>query len=149
MQEKSLCLAAIVSKYHTVLSHALDQLPPTKIQTITIHPDAPWYNDEIAVEKRLRRRLERKWRRSHLECDRLHYMYQCGVVNQLIRKSKVKYYSTLIQENAHDSRVLFKTVNRLLQKNLEIPIQLPTIIETLQIHSQTFSPPKSSASVVK
>ena len=67
--------------------------------------------------KRLRRKLERKWRRSRLECDRLEYIQQYGRVNQLLRSSKEAYYSKFVEENSTDSRKLFKSVNMLLYRN--------------------------------
>ena len=82
-------------------------------RTVTLHPNAPWYNDDIALEKRLRRRLERKWCTTRLESDRSRYLQKCGMVNALICRSKENYYSTLIQENAHDPKVLFKVVDRI------------------------------------
>ena len=40
----------------------LDRLAPKRTRTIVIRPNAPWYNEEIAIQKRKRRRLERKWK---------------------------------------------------------------------------------------
>ena len=59
----------------------------------------------------------RKWRRSRLECDRLKYIHQCGIVNHLLRSSKEAYYSKFVKENSSDSRKLFKSVNMLLYRN--------------------------------
>ena len=51
------------------------------------------------------------------------YLEQCGMVNALIRRPKEAYYSKLIQENAHDPKVLFKVVDRLLQRSASDVIQ--------------------------
>ena len=34
---------------------------------VTLYPNVPWYNHDIALEKRLRRGLEGKWRTTRLE----------------------------------------------------------------------------------
>ena len=94
-------------------------MAPVRSTLITIRNNAPWYSDEIAIAKRLRRKLEQKWRRSRLECDRLEYIPQCGMVNQLLRSTKEAYYSKFIEENSTDSRKLFKSVNMLLNRNLD------------------------------
>ena len=78
-----------------------------------MHPNAAWYNVHIALEKRLRKRLERKWLNTLLESNKSRYLQQCGMVNAVIRRSREPYYSTLIQGNAHDPKVLFKVVDRL------------------------------------
>ena len=117
--DDNLCLASAISRYEQVLEDTLNQMAPIRSRLITIHNSSPWYSDEIAIAKRLRRKLERKWRRSRLEYDRLEYIQQCGIVNQLLRSSKEAYYSKFIEENSTDSRKLFKSVNMLLNRNLD------------------------------
>ena len=41
------------------------------------------------------------------------------MVNQLLRSTKEAYYSKFIEENSTDSRKLFKSVNMLLNRNLD------------------------------
>ena len=96
-----MCLSSAVSRYEQVRAHTLNQMAPIKSRLITIHTNAPWYNDEIAIEKKLRRKLKRKWRWSKFECDQLDYMQQCDIVNQLL-------ITKFIQENSADSRKLFQ-----------------------------------------
>ena len=43
-------------------------------------------------------------------------MYQCSVVNKLINNLKTAYYREVIKEHSGDQKVLFTTVNKLLQK---------------------------------
>ena len=114
-----ICLASAVSRYEQVLADTLNQMAPIKSRVIIIHINAPWYNDLIGTEKRLRRKLQRKSRRSKFECHRLEYIQQCGIVNQLLMSSKEAYYSMFIKENSTDSRKLFKSVNKLLYRNLD------------------------------
>ena len=70
----------------------------------------------MALEKNKRRRLERKLRTSKLLYDRQQYVYQCSVVNKLINNLKTAYYREVIKEPSGDQKVLFTTVNKLLQK---------------------------------
>ena len=58
---------------------------------VTIRPSAPWYNQEVTLEKNKRRRLERKWRKMKLKCDLERYVLQCSVVNNLISYLKTTY----------------------------------------------------------
>ena len=106
----------LVQQYDTLLSSIMDKHAPIKRRVVTIRPAAPWYTNEVSVEKRKRRRLERKWRRTRLQADRQEYTRQCCVVNNLIKSLKSSYYTTIITENSSDQRVLFNTVSKLLQK---------------------------------
>ena len=102
----------------------LDQHAPTKRRTITLRPAAPWYTNDIKVEKTKRRRLERQWRKTRLTIHRQLYVEQCTLVNNLICESKLKFYSSVIEQNSSNQTVLFNTVDKLL--NLSGPRKLPS-----------------------
>ena len=105
-----------VNNYDEVLRSLLDKYAPVKERVITVRPSAPWYTAQVTAEKRKRRRLERKWRASRLTADREQYVHQCGFVINLIKSVKSEYYSSVIKENSGNQKVLFKTVQKLLQK---------------------------------
>ena len=46
-------------------------------------------------------------------------MEQSNVVNDMLYKAKEQHYSAVIQENAHDSKLLFRTVDKLLQRSID------------------------------
>ena len=53
------------------------------------------------------------------QCDRLEYIQQCRIVNQLLRSNKEAYYSKFIEEDSTDSRKLFKSMSMLIYRNLD------------------------------
>jgi len=112
-------LNTLVAEYNNVLGSLLDKYAPLKHSLVTIRPNAPWYTPEVAIQKNKRRRLERKWRSTMLDHDRELYKNQCGVVNNLIDTLKSSYYTTIIKDHSSDQKVLFKTVDKLLQKPRE------------------------------
>ena len=113
-------LELLVDRYDNVLRDTMDILAPVKSRTIVLRPNAPWYNENIGNEKRKRRRLEPGgWRSSRLESDRLSYLEQCRVVNAMLYKAKEFCYSSIIQDNAHDTRLLFRSIDKLLQRQTE------------------------------
>ena len=61
-------------------------------------------------------RLECKWRSSSLESDRVSSIDQCSVVNKMLYKAKDSYYSSVVQDNAHNTRLLFRSIDKLLQR---------------------------------
>ena len=95
------------------------QHAPQKRRIITLRPLSPWYNEEIGQEKRNRRKLERRWRASGLCIDRQLYVKQCETVNAMIKNAKTTYYSSVISSNAHNQKVLFSTVDKLLHRKPE------------------------------
>ena len=49
--------------------------------------------------------------------NRERYVFQNGVVNNMIVSAKQDYYSTKIQENSGNTKILFKTVEKLVNSN--------------------------------
>ena len=114
-------LELLVDRYDNALRDTMDILAPVKSRTIVLRPNAPWYNEDIGNEKRkLPRLVPSRWRSSRLESDRsLSYTEQCSVVNTMLYKAKELYDSSVIQDNAHDTRLLFRSIDKLLQKQTE------------------------------
>ena len=88
IEEPSSHLDILVYQYDNVLRSLLDRHAPIKQRGVTVRPSAPWYSTEIAQNKRIRRKLERKWRSTLLPSDCELYVHQCSVVNNLIDSAK-------------------------------------------------------------
>ena len=74
----------------------------------------PWYNDGIRATKCLIRQLERRWRTTELECDRLAYCLQRQLVVSSIHRAKLKYHMGQIADVSGDQKKLFTIVAKLL-----------------------------------
>ena len=120
----SFSFGELVYEYNTTLKLLLDRHAPLKTMTITLRPTALWYTEELRSEKKKRRALERRWRSSKRESDYSRFKEQCLRVNALIKKTKVDYYSGIIQESSNNPRTLFNTVNKLLHKG--VPTEYPS-----------------------
>ena len=116
IEEPSSHLDILVYQYDNVLRSLLDRHAPIKQRGVTVRPSSPWYSTEIAQNKRIRRKLERKWRSTLLPSDCELYVHQCSVVNNLTDSAKSSYHTTVISDFSGDQRMLFKTVNKLLPK---------------------------------
>ena len=110
-------LEALVRQYNVTLKSMVDTHAPLKTRTVTVRPYFPWFTEEIAIEKR--RALERRWRSAGLPSDYRSYVFQCDVVNSLLRSAKTSYYRDIIERSNHDQRVLFETVDKLLHTKVE------------------------------
>ena len=115
------CLDELISQYNVVLSSILDNHAPIKTKPVTLRPAAPWYSEEIDNLKRSRRKLERRWRRTKHSSDRELFIKQCSAVNNLICASKKSYYTSLINNNQSDYKMLFKTIDKLLHRKHATP----------------------------
>ena len=106
----------LVTQYNDQLSELLDIHAPMKQAKLVIKPRAPWYTPSIAKAKRLRRKLERQWRRTKLTVHQHIFKEQRQHVSSLIRKSRATYYNNKVTECAGDQKALFSIVDTLLHR---------------------------------
>ena len=81
-----------VETYNNVLSDLFDKHAPVKNCTIAVREQQPWINDTIRSAKRLKRKLEIRWRKSKLTVHQIAYKEQCYNYNELIKAAKKKYF---------------------------------------------------------
>ena len=98
-----------VHNYNEVLQNIVDKHAPDKTRVVTIRPEAPWYNSNLAEEKRLKRKYERKYIKSKLAVDRELYCHQRDKYNNLLNTTKQDYFKNKI-ESATSTKELFKFV---------------------------------------
>ncbi len=86
--------------------------------------------------KHLRRKFERKWRKTQLTVDHDIYRNQCATVNKLLKQTRLNFYSDKIQSCGRDQKTLFKVTKTLLGKNEETILPTSSCAKTL---AQDFS----------
>ena len=107
----------------------LDKHAPVKEQTVTIRPNTAWYTDDLRRAKQERKALERKRRKSSLEVDRQMYYAKRLQVNTMLWAAKHDHYSKMVEDNKHNSKALFKVIDKLLhrdQQSLYPRVTLPS-----------------------
>jgi hypothetical protein len=105
-----------VSMYNSTLSDLLDKHAPLKKKTVTLHPNAPWYTEEIDIAKKEKRKAEAMWRETKLTVHRDIFVQKKVKVNQLLVSAKRDFYSERVKE-CPDQKSLFKVANTLLNKS--------------------------------
>ena len=83
----------LVDQYNSSLSSIIDEHVPLQTKTFTIRPNTKWYNDNIRQAKVIKRRLERKWKKSGLNADWTCFRDQCKLVSNLLNAAKCEFYS--------------------------------------------------------
>ena len=130
IQSTSICSTTLADRtldelttlYDTSLSAVINGLAPLRTRSITIRPEAKWYNEETRAAKQQRRQAERRWRKSGLTVHRDIYIEQKQRVNTIITEAKASYYKEAIQDHKGDTKQLFKFINNLLGKTNGSPL---------------------------
>ena len=107
-------LDVVIDTYNSTMLDILDRHAPIKKRIVSIHPDAPWMNDDIKQKKREKRKAERMWRNTGLTVHMEIYIHERKCLNSLISKSKKEFYQQHINESPCGQKALFKCVDNLL-----------------------------------
>ena len=86
-----------MESYNSVLKDIVDKHAPEKSRVIVVRADAPWYTFELVKEKRLRRKLERKYNKTKLTVDKERLGHQRNIYNHLLTHAKQDYFKTKIE----------------------------------------------------
>ena len=108
-----------IEQYDRVLSELLEKHAPIQRKTITIRPSAPWYSEQIRDAKLLRRKYERRWRRTKLCIDHDIYKEQCKLVSNMIDNARSTHYNEQIITNSSDQKALYQVVDKLMHRKSE------------------------------
>uniref|UniRef100_A0A8C7XI96 Reverse transcriptase domain-containing protein n=1 Tax=Oryzias sinensis TaxID=183150 RepID=A0A8C7XI96_9TELE len=94
--------------------NVLDAIAPMKVKLRKHRQKAPWRNDDLVrAQKQQCRRAERKWRKSKLLVHYEMYKGELYTYNQILCRTRERYFSEIIGNCSSNSHVLFTTVNRL------------------------------------
>lgn len=110
----------LVSGYTNELSSLIDKHAPLRTKTITLRPTCPWYTEELHEAKHLKRKLERRWQNTKLSVDHQIYRNQCAVVNKMLEKARLSYYSDKVSDCDRDQKGLHKITKHLLEGPSEV-----------------------------
>ena len=113
-------LTDLVSCYNNTMMAALTRHAPLISKTIVTRPVVPWYNDEIKCAKRMRRRAERKWRRTKLLTDFLAFKTAKNQTTFLMNQARQSFYRQFISENSQDQRKLFCATKSLFRHDSDL-----------------------------
>ena len=107
-----------VNQMESNITSILDELAPLK----TGHRSGPrhsknWLSPMAIEAKKRRRRLERRWKSSNEETDRLAYRASCRSANALITESRIAANLERINEASKNPRSLWSSIKTLLHSS--------------------------------
>ena len=104
-----------VRSYNNILQDIVECHAPMKSREVTVRADAPWYTSELTKEKQVRRKLERRYKRSNLSVDKDQLDHQRNKYNYLLNEAKKNYFKSKV-ENAETPKELYNVCNKLLNR---------------------------------
>ena len=117
--EPSTDMKVAVSVYDSLMRSITDKYAPVKTKLIKIVPSAPWFDAEYLRLRKLRRKAEKKYRKSGLFIDREEFINLRKQSTDLALKKKQEYYSRKINQCNGNRRSLYTCLNELLDTKQE------------------------------
>uniref|UniRef100_A0A8C4TH24 Reverse transcriptase domain-containing protein n=2 Tax=Erpetoichthys calabaricus TaxID=27687 RepID=A0A8C4TH24_ERPCA len=103
-----------VERFNTKVRAAVDIVAPEKTVKKSSSIVIPWKTQRVSDLKRTCRRAERKWRKTKLTIDYEILKVKITEYNNTVRLERRCYFSKIINNNASNPRVLFSTIDHLL-----------------------------------
>jgi len=121
-----------LGQLESTVTMILDELAPMRHGTRPCgRKGAKWLEPEAVAAKQLRRRLERRWKKSGHESDRAAYRATCQRANTLINSSRNRHRYQRVVEAGNNSRRVWSAVKDLLYINQHDPITKPTEVDSV------------------
>ena len=105
----------VTEHFETATNLTLEAHAPVSTRTCSQRVRQPWYNTDIHEARRIRRKHEKKWRKTGLEVHHKLYLTQNNLVNTMIENSKKAFLREKLKDA--DSKSAFRTVKGLLNNN--------------------------------
>ena len=107
-----------IMNYNTVMTKAIKKHAPLKTREIKVVPQAPWFDEEYAVLRRQRRKAEKKYKKTGLQCDKELYNTLRKRSTSLAKDKKKTFISNKLA-SIDSNKNLFSVVNNLLDNSQE------------------------------
>ena len=89
---------------------------PEMTKWVTVRNPTPWTTNDIILQKREKRKAERKWKKTRLPVDYQIFKEKRNNYNMLLRQLRSKHLSETISRHRGDSRAMFKALNTALHR---------------------------------
>ena len=110
----------LTNEYNSALFKLIDKHAPRKTKAVRTRTSTPWYSSEICPARKLKRKLERKWRKGVLPEDFKAFKAQLNHVTYMMNDARRIFYTDFIAENSADQGKIFRAAKKLLAKK-EVP----------------------------
>ena len=114
-------VSELLDQYVNDLSSILETHAPLVSKVPTKLP-AQWMSEDFRLAKALRRQFERTWRKMKTPLNRSRLRCQISRCNRLANNDRAAYYKSLITDNSHDSRKLWRELNKVLNRTPSVTL---------------------------
>ena len=128
------CVSSLAEAYDGGLRKILDSRAPVVARRVRDRLPAPFMDEEVRERRRVRRRAERKWRKTGLTVFKEIYLKENRNYQKFVREKSIKYYSDEMN-SCRTSKQIFSVADGLLGRKASSP--LPTNIPIHEL-PQTF-----------
>jgi hypothetical protein len=129
--EPAQTLNSYTEQFTYTLTQIIDKHAPLHEIKCADRISKPFITDNIRLEKKIRSRLETKYRKSRLSVDLQAFKTQTRLVKKLITSARRNYYRTLISKYKEKPRKLWSTIDTILGR--QVIQSLPTFVSLADI----------------
>ena len=127
-----------VNEYNERMTKVVDVHCPQKTKQIKVVTYAPWFDLEYSELRKLRRKAEKKYKKSGLQIHKQEFVELRKKTTNLAFNKKREYYKNKIDECGGNSKTLFACLNKLLDIKQETVLPYHSSSEELANRFKTY-----------
>ena len=104
----------LATVYNNIMSSLVNLHAPFVSKKSLPRPSVPWFNRELTLAIRNRRKLERTWRQSRTDADRDRFVHQRNNVQRIVRRAKTANYEDFFSKHLSDPKSLWTAIRESL-----------------------------------
>lgn len=129
----------LVTLLNSSCTDILDRVAPLKPKRPKANTiGSPWLNDLTRAHRRDCRRVERRWKRDKFQVSYEIFPDCLQLYQSSVKTAKAQYFAELINKNAHRPKILFNTINSILNPAAAALASLAPTTETCEMFLNFF-----------
>ncbi len=117
----------LIALFNSSCSDILDSIAPLKYKCPKFKSQ-PWLDDSTHSLGQICQKAERRWKKDHLTVS--FEIFRESLVNfqKAAKIAKAKYYSDIINKHSHTPKILFSTINSIINPRISYGVEQSTVI---------------------
>ena len=111
-----------INQFRSEIQRTLDQIAPEKIMEMRNRNKKPWFDKELYDQRRIMKNRERVWLKYKNAAQSKTYTRERNRFNTMLKLKKHHCPHTLILENIHDTKKLYKLINNMISGKPQNPM---------------------------
>jgi hypothetical protein len=127
-----------INQFNSSCLSVINNHAPLLTKTIKDRKSAPWFDGEYKCQRILRRKAQKRWKRTQLPEDKSTYVKLRDHCSKLAAKKKIEYHQNEFKKRNYSPKSLFKFVDTFMDRDQDLVLPPGKLVETVENFNHFF-----------